>query len=172
MVFPDNLTEILDSPCSNDLVDDDFKQALQEAIDNQDVILEHRIPDEESSQDKCTLSVERFLYYETCINIFGNCFDFTEVQSIPANEDFFAISTFYWEFWRFMEVSGSKIEMSKAKERIEEICSEDFASDDEKYGETDCFETTFIFQLLSQSYQIQVQKHNCKNRYHTGFFHP
>jgi len=91
------------------------------------------------------------------------------MRDMPA---YFAMSSYYWEFFRFMNVrfiqkicftlqnnkvhfhfSSTSISFSDANNRIEDICGQDFYLTDEQeefYNETDCFETSYIFDILTK----------------------
>ena len=85
---------------------------------------------------------------------FELCFDFSESQNEPENEIiFYAVSSYYWEFWRFLNTNSnvSTVSMQTAKTEIERICNSATTA-----NITDCFEVTYIYHILVNGYKIQV----------------
>ena len=86
---------------------------------------------------------------------FEICYGFSENIDCDNETTFLAVSSYYWEFWRFLKDDDSKetvLPMQNAIKEIERICN----SPNTDTTVTDCFEVTYIFHILTTGYRIKV----------------
>ena len=98
-------------------------------------------------------ALKSLLNIEMCFSTFNKCFDFKDTQNIPDGEHFYALSAYYWNFWKFLNITETSINFIETQQRIQQVCNYPQAEN----GPTDCFELTYIFNLLNRAYKIQVR---------------
>ena len=143
--LPD-LLELVNSPCTTP-VDKDFVQALE----NFNLNFTH-VPSW-VDQGTCDLANEVITTKDSCERLFGDlaCFDRSRFQK-PAH-DFIAVSSYYWEFARLLGMeNGSSGSFEDVKSKIDGVCAMSGPGDSKMFSETDCWEVSYVFQVLTDVY--------------------
>ena len=151
--FPNSTSKIFNSPCTK-INDIEFMDEIQYASENSDFEFSYEIQENYDVDHACQDAVQTLLNLDYCSDIFENCFDFS--QKSENCDNFKAISSYQWEFWNFMNISKSSLTMGEASQKIIEICNTNTMPN--RFGETDCFEVTYIFNILTNAYGFQVRK--------------
>ena len=128
---------------------------IKNASENNDFEFFYEIQENYDVDQACQDAVQTLLNFDHCSDIFENCFDFSLTEKSDNCENFKAISSYQWEFWNFMNISKSSLTMSEASQKIIEICNTNTMPN--RFGETDCFEVTYIFNILTNAYGFQVR---------------
>ena len=142
--FPNTYQDVFDTPCTQ-IKNETFMNYVQQNWNTSITFESSGMP------GKCDEFMKDFVM--NCRD-FELCFDFSESQNEPENEIiFYAVSSYYWEFWRFLNTNSnvSTVSMQTAKTEIERICNSATTA-----NITDCFEVTYIYHILSSAYKIQV----------------
>ena len=126
---------------------------IKYASENNDFEFSYEIQENYDVDQACQDAIQTLLNFHYCSDIFENCFDFS--QKSDNCDNFKAISSYQWEFWNFMNISKSSLTMGEASQKIIEICNTNTMPN--RFGETDCFEVTYIFNILMNAYGFQVR---------------
>ena len=156
--FPQYLSDIFNnnSPCT-ELSDDEF----MEIVKNLDSDLElHYLSDDDedyTTDEICESAMEKLIDFDNCKDYFKEkyCFD---LEKISENENIYAMSAYYWNFWSFLNISehSSGITLDEIDQKIEQVCNQPLEGGN---GPTDCFQMEYILNLLQQGYGIKVGFH-------------
>ena len=144
--------DIFDNPCTTHLADQDFVSAIEQL--QPDFRFVHRRAGSNASD--CRESAEFFTDPELCQNLFGeqNCIRFDpESANTPDLPAYYAMSSYYWEFFRYMNTTSSNVTYEFARNRIEELCDPDFTTTEVFYSQTDCFQSIYIFDVITRGYK-------------------
>ena len=98
--------------------------------------------------------MEKLIDFDNCKDYFKEkyCFD---LEKISENENIYAMSAYYWNFWSFLNTSEhSGITFNEIDQKIDQICN--WPLEDDGNGPTDCFQIEYILNLLQQGYGIKV----------------
>ena len=150
--FPNLTSQIFNSPCTK-INDIEFMDEIKYASENNDFEFSYEIQENYDVDQACQDAIQTLLNFHYCSDIFENCFDFS--QKSDNCDNFKAISSYQWEFWNFMNISKSSLTMGEASQKIIEICNTNTMPN--RFGETDCFEVTYIFNILMNAYGFQVR---------------
>ena len=147
--FPNTYKNVFDTPCTK-IKNETFMKYIEDHWNTSIVFEASNIP------NACDVFMKDFVQ---------NCSDFEihyefsdgETQNIDCDNEttFLAVSSYYWEFWRFLKDDDSKetvLPMQNAIKEIERICN----SPNTNATVTDCFEVTYIFHILTTGYRIKV----------------
>ena len=132
---------------------------IKYASENNDFEFSYEIQENYDVDQACQDAVQTLLNFHYCSDIFENCFDFSLTEKSDNSENFKAISSYQWEFWNFMNISKSSLTMGEASQKIIEICNTNTMPN--RFGETDCFEVSYIFNILTNAYGFQVRELQC-----------
>ena len=149
--FPTSISEVFSTLCT-EIKDTEFMKKVHE---NMDLELKYLSPGNDPENfNTCSSAMQDLLNDRSCQDKFNECFDFKEVQNIPDGENFYGLSCYYWNFWRFLNVSqNTDISYSNAKDIIHQVCDHTLPTLED--GPTDCYEMSYILNLLDQSYILQ-----------------
>ncbi len=144
--FPNKTSQIFNSPCTT-IKDEEFN----ELIAQKDIEFSYF----GKGTDSCDGYIKSLTDVESCNGIFKECFDFgLSSQSLENDETFVAFSSYQWEFWRFMNTKNETLKLTEVKANIQKICSGNH--DFEFSSETDCFEVSYILNMLENIYGFKV----------------
>lgn len=146
--FPNTYNNVFDTPCTK-IKNETFMKYIEDHW-NTSIIFEAS-----SVLNACDVFMKNFV--QNCSD-FEICYDFSEEadQNVGCNNEntpFVAVSSYYWEFWRFLKEDDSNdtvLSMQNAITEIERICN----SPNTDANITDCFEVTYIFNILTTGYRI------------------
>jgi hypothetical protein len=139
------------------MTDFEFMTEVQNEVDFE---VEFFKPNGTNLFETCRSKILTLLGYQTCSDLFSkDCFDFGPTQNVPKNSEFFAMSSFYWDFGAFLNATeAANLDLIEAEEKVKAIC-ENVADDiSQRYGATVCFKTVFAINLLTEGYAIKVLK--------------
>ena len=145
------MSEVFSTLCT-EIKDTEFMKKVQENMDLQLKYLS--LGNDANNFNTCSSAMQNLLNYQSCQAKFNECFDFKEVQNIPNGENFYGLSCYYWNFWRFLNVSQiTDISYSNARGIIHQVCDHTLPTLED--GPTDCYEMSYILNLLDQAYVLQ-----------------
>ena len=144
--------DIFDNPCTTDLADAEFALAVKQLPSDFQFV--HRRAGLNASD--CSKSSEFFIESKACKKLFGekNCFDYdSKTANVPDLPAYYAMSSYYYEFFRYLNASSTNVSFEFARNRIDELCSPEFTSTDVLYSQTDCVQSTYIFDVITRGYK-------------------
>lgn len=152
--FTSVVSEIFDNPCTTDLADAEFASAIRALSTDYQFV--HRRSGKDS--EDCRNSTSFYVDTDLCRKLFGgqNCFDFDpESASMPELPAYYAMSSYYYEFYRYLNTTSTNVTYEFARNRINELCSPDFVqpTNNSIYSQTDCFQSTYIFDVITSGYK-------------------
>ena len=141
--FPTTFQNVFDTPCTK-INDEPFMHYVSENWKN--TVIFESIPNGNTFEN-CDDYMKLLLL--NCE--FDICYDFAKTQHISESENFVAVSSYYWEFWRFLGSNTSTVSVQKANSEIKRICNTPSIT-----NVTDCFEVSYIYNILTTAYGIQA----------------
>ena len=148
--FPEQLSDVFNSICTV-ISDTEFMDAVM----NTNFHLEYHSDEIIDNFESCSEVMKKHLTIEECSNTFEKCFNFKDTQNIPEDEHFYALSAYYWDFWKYFNISKPEITFIEAQQKIGQVCNQP----QQENHPTDCFKMTYIFNVLTHAYKIQVSKY-------------
>ena len=145
MNFPNTYKNVFDTPCTK-IKNETFMKYIEDHWNIKIVFEASIIP------NTCDVFMKDFV--QNCSD-FEICYGFSENIDCDNETTFLAVSSYYWEFWRFLRDDDSKetvLPMQNAIKEIERTCN----SPNTDANVTDCFEVTYIFHILTTGYRIKV----------------
>ena len=146
--FPSKPSQIFQGPCTLDHIPDKgFKAQVEKLLTDSSFQFEF-VP---SADMPCQASVTSLHIPIECELIFGSkvCqFNYTKVET--NQKDFYAITSYYNNFFKYMGSQNDTISYDLAYAKINHICQT--ASSKEQHWQTLCFQLTYILNHLMVGY--------------------
>ena len=142
--FPTDPKLIFGTPCTVTL-NEDFNEAIENFPGNFSFTASY-------NQTLCREALDVLLDHQDCSETFaqGSCLDNDLYPS--KSGDYFAVSSYFWEFWRTLGIDGNSTSLDKVKNKVDQVCSGEIPEDCDWCSETDCFEVTYILDFLTYGY--------------------
>lgn len=141
--FHKSFGEIFDTPCTR-INDPEFMEIVGS---HQNFKIEH--VEVVNTFEHCDEELRNLLDFGQCS--FAECFDFDNAKNVPEEETFYAMGAYIWVM-NFLNMSNT-IALEDALDQVRSICDSPEPSTN---GETDCFELSYVLNILTRGYGFTV----------------
>ena len=148
--FPTKKEDIM-SVCTEDIVDESFKEELNQVLSAVDLSF---FPE---GGDRCETMVAELFDKFKCDQLFGsNCFNFTKsVSPATKQSEFYALSEYWWDFFLpYGFEDRDKMSLSEAISGMNHLCQSGGTH------QTLCWKLTFFMNILNVGYGAVIDEQN------------